>query len=413
MTDTSAQFSVRASATGRILSCGASAWPEGLEFEAGLAPDEEFEVDDSSEYSVMGTAGHEVDRAIVERHLRGVPDELLDEVVLRYGFDADKAAELKRLAWGWVTIWNVLRDIITPMFVESEMRTWIGFSPEDAKLAGYAGFWLTGHPDLSGLVSPEMGAVVDAKSGFVERDFRDQFMAYSLLMRDWLVRHGRPAPKVWKQIVAWTRFSQYEALPLVEDAELTAWSERLAATVARKRHVYAPGDACQYCPRRVGCPAKQQAVRDTALTLVESQLPSTSRELAALYPRIRLIERAVDEYKKLVKQAILSEGAQELPDGSLLAIQKQDRMELDAIKTLEAYANRNGIGMGAAVRDLAGCLTVSKTRVMDLIRASVSRGHKQKEQERFTQELELAGAVRFNQTVSLQVRKKGVDLDGE
>jgi hypothetical protein len=160
---------------------------------------------------------------------------------------------------------------------------------------------LTGHPDVYTLADAlDVDAVIDDwKFGHIHREHRAQMLGYAEII-----------------------FSEHEHVDLIEtnvyyprlnicDTELVSRDDvaemitklDLAEADAGKR--FAPGAECRYCPRRLDCPALGAQRRGAAQAIAEVKPSEISpATLLQLWPQAKMLEQALDSYKKAVKAAL-------------------------------------------------------------------------------------------------------------
>ncbi len=236
----------------------------------------------------------------------------------------------------------------------------------------------------------DTAAINDWKSGRVQRNYRWQLWGYAYDVRETL---GMPRSGRIESALTWVRSGDIEQHGFTE-AELDAMADQHRALESGIGKVYSPGEHCGFCPRRHECGAYADALRTTTAVLAPAgdATGMTAEQLAQLYPRAKLLEKALETYNQLLKAA-LSDGTR-LPigDGRVLHLTEVRRTKLDPSRTLAALR-----AAGWSEADIDACLDVSKSRVEEIAeaagRAMKARGAIKAERERVLKQLEDAGAV--------------------
>lgn len=287
-------ITIRCSTLPRILECTAS-----LE-----TPD--ILIDTTGPEARMGNAAHEFYEKMVRENL-DAPEDMYARAA-EHGV-ADEEEELWRLAWAGVKEWKELRDHLTVVEVEQEM----------ARL--FEGFLLTGHPDALCLLSsdPKTVVIIDWKSGYRECNYTPQLKGYALLSRKRF-----PEAENFRIVLCFTRLGVRDIHEFTA-AEIDAFeAELVALEKGAETKRYAPStENCLYCPRKFVCPARASLLGSAGRDLIAITGEGAKREiapadLAALYPRSRMLKKALEAYETQLREAVEAAGGEiETPDGKI------------------------------------------------------------------------------------------------
>jgi hypothetical protein len=181
--------------------------------------------------------------------------------------------------------------------------------------------------------------------------------------------------------------------------ELEQFRERLVKQHELAGKQFSAGPWCKFCPRWFDCPTRDQYVRAAGNALLEhiGDNQEVSREtLAKLWDRSKVLERALDEYKKAVRVEVDKGGPIELGDGRQLTIQSEERQSFPDAR---AVAERTGI-------DINEFAKVSKTALTTAIKATVPKGKGAKRVRETIADLEALGLVETKTIKILRATKQ-------
>ena len=377
---------IRASSLPRVMACPASM----------RAP--EIDIHASGPEAALGTAVHEVLADLVKERLEALPD--LSPYAKKHGVDED---ELRFLAWRGQCLWREFGPRIDPESVLTEQKL---SAIDTAKNEDGDGdeIELVGHLDVCGLLAgaePPTLVIIDWKSGYVDRDYRDQLMGYALLAR---VPYMLSAKFTNVKIVtAWLRTGAWDVIDLTP-ADIGNFSNRLRDAVNSTSR-YAPDDAhCVFCPRLAECPAREALVRCAADSLYpiaagdDAGILSVRDKLAELYDRVKLLERGLDQYRDALRLSIRADGPLQLPDGRWLTVHERSRetilFDFRAASALAPYLDHNANDISGIITALGpGAITAKKTSLLDAVAARAGRGQKKAAKESAMRDLAAAGCV--------------------
>jgi len=358
----------RASSVPRILRCPASS----------VAPD--IYIDESGEAAAVGSAVHNVLAQVVEEGLTQLPEVGKAAELHRL----EDYAELIRLGWAGVNALEDLRPSISNILgVEKSMAC--------AEFKGTA--------DM--VFESDDGAlcVLDWKSGFADADYADQLMTYAIMARATFGAYER-----YKTIIVWLRSREIE-INSYEIEDLRAWELRWNEVIKSDR--YTPGEHCKWCPRQFDCEARAQMVRAVSKDLVEIEAGQlTTNELADLYPKVLIVEKACKRYKDVLRAAVKDAGTVKLSDGRIMSMEEQEKK---SIKFNKAYSYLMGYFECASIQDLLDVIgksvTLGKKGLLDIIGEGAPRGQKGKRKMAVMDDLEKADAVSSFTSHRLSIKK--------
>ena len=373
------RIAIRASALPRIMAC-----PESL-----TAPD--ILIETTSPEARMGRAVHAVLADVVRGGLEAVPE--LEPYAAKHAVtDLD---ELRMLSWAGVNAWGALREEIDPQLIEERLEGTV------------SGIALSGHADIIGqTIDEETGEVLpvvaDWKTGYLETDYLDQLRAYLSLAWSTINRDASAG----KAIVIWLRERRLEVVDVTSE-DLAAWERDLAARLAHP--TFGPGEHCTYCGRALECPARSQIVRSVVADLSDGEAPGalTPERLAGLYPRVKLVKRALDLYDTALREAVEAAGQLSTGDGRVLTLEDQRRETVlfeRAATALALHLDMLPTDLRAALED---DITVSKKAIEDLAAARADRGLKGKARAEVTTMLREDGAMKATEFKRLVCKKGG------
>jgi len=363
------EITVRPSALPRIFACPSSAAPGPW-------------VESDSEAATLGTALHLVAAAMVTESNCD-----LGEVAQRAEVDVE---ELDRLTGSARRIWGKIESLYPRPRVELHLAT--------STLPGLAG----GTADVVHH-DGETAAVHDWKSGWAVRSYRHQLLGYAWLIRD---AYGMPRSGKIQTSIGWVRSCEIEAHAVTAD-ELDDWGRQFARRLAMVGTVYSPGEACVYCPHRMTCAARRDATASAAAAITGAttdQLADPSA-LAALYPRVKLLEGAIAEYMSTLRAAVRTAGELEIGDGLVLTLEERRRR-----KVVPEIAWDMAVGAGLTTEELWSILEIRATELETAVKSHAPRGLKGKAVVAFMERLTAAGGLLETKYQSLATRRKAEEV---
>lgn len=227
--------------------------------------------------------------------------------------------------------------------------------------------------------------VMDFKTGRKQADYSKQLAGYASLHR---AKHTLPPGEKITTIVLWLRTEEIEVLSY-DNAALDKFEAEYKAKIALAGSVYSPGESCTFCPRQHECAAKNlwRLSSVQSLSTVSKDTAITREVVADLYPKSRMLRAALEHYESVLR-AELEHGPLKTNDGQTLELKEEIRQEIDA---------QTGWGVMSehlTQDELARCIKVGKTALLDAIGKKAPSGSKSQSQRQVMAELHQAGAVK-------------------
>lgn len=359
----------------RILKCPASLQAPDLSI---IGPD-----DDSA---TLGSAAHNVAAQIV----RG-QEWSVDTTAQSYGVEARALAPL---CFAARRIWEKYGPSLRVIAVEKRMSAEV-----------LPGVILDGTADVLaehvGADDPTL-AVLDWKSGNAAGNHRDQLLGYAVLGRiEW------SAAVKFTLIIGWLRDESIEVEQCHRDFGPDDLLERLAKVVEDNRNgkaAFAPSyESCRFCPRQIDCPARtalvRQSVADLEVVSGGSAL-ATPADLARMYPRVKMLEKALKHYEATVRNAVAVAGKLPVGDGTFLTLAERPDTDIDAALALPILQKR------FSLEELAPALTIGKGKLSAVVMQKSKRGFGSKNMKVLLDELAAGGALTISTAQVLKVVKE-------
>jgi hypothetical protein len=313
--------------------------------------------------------GTEVHRAIALR-LQGKPVEPFA------GINAGENEDMVELALAWFQT-GILAGPHKPLTIETEVSI--------------RATSVSGTLDVLVLHSLKRAAVIDWKTTYRDDDHTPQVMAYA-----WLAFQRQPELEV---VDVWVAYLRREGADhkMVTREYAESWMNEFERNTLEHPDVFTPGEHCGRCPRQLGCPALVAMNRQTAITLLDTAGQQiVSREgLAALKPRVAMIEAAIKAYKDILRAEVLTNGPIPTTEGKQLA---KLTKHIDHIHPFRGWAI---LQAEFSDEEIARFLVVKKTEMLTVIGDRTAKG-KAKEQERIMESLRAAGAVSVDKQVEVR-----------
>ncbi len=365
-----------------------SSLPVAFQCPGSVRPaEDEILIKIANEAGPLGSAVHEVMAALVLSHNGDGPD--VRAVAMKHGVDSGDLARL--VAYG-LHAWKALAQYYPDPSTEQEMSY---VTPT---------FTLTGHMDLHA-TGEEWANFLDWKSGYKQPDYFHQLMGYACLL---FVLY--PRITTVRATVVWLRDWTQETM-LVTREDVGQWEESLNERVVRWDGTYTAGAHCQFCPRFAACPARQALVR-SALTDIQATddlfqgadgtiHPSAMPAIVSMYRegKLSVVKGLLKQIDDMILAAIAATGPIDLGNGRELALVPENR---DTIEPLTAWPI---ISDRLSNEELAPCIKIGKTALLDAVGDKAPRGQKAKVKAHLMEELKAAGAVNTTEIKKLWERK--------
>lgn len=342
--------------------------------------------EDAGDVTSGGAAVHEVCEQIVRTSNR--PEDLTP-YVKKHGCDPDF---LGRATWYALKYWEEYRGAFPDPVTEQLME------------ASFGPFTLTGHTDLLSVIADTEARVLDWKAGYrTDVDAEPQMRAYA-----YLACGKYDVPKVSATVV-WLQDRTFQSWAWTRD-ELIDWGLGMIRRIANWDGQFTVGDHCRYCPRFFACPAQQAIVRSTMQSLAVLDDEDAAIELSRvgeLYPAVQNAERLCKAFRDLARKTVEAAGPIPMPDGMELALIPSHR---DTIEPLIAWPV---VSETLDQEALAGCVSISKTKLLKAVAENAERGQKGAEKTLMMESLRAAGAIETRTVESLRVIRRKEEPEQE
>lgn len=368
---------LRCSALPLAFLCPGSVRPEGLV------------LDESGVESALGVAAHEGLGELAETG--HAPWGETGELARRHGVDE---GDLRALLALGVRLW---REVAASFPAASAEQ---GLTYRDPAGA----FVLTGHVDLMSWLSP-LVRIGDWKTGRRDSDYAEQLRGYCVLA----LEAGRAFGVTSAEAFAlWVRDGEAERYLMTWPAA-RAWLARVRDEIVEWDGRYHVGPHCAHCPRAHECPAGLAVVRrDVAAMADESLADLDDDALAGLVPDqlVALLHRAdlaanVGGRVRAAIRGYVQRTGDVVGGGKRLTLQHEERREVDVLAAFPVlYAS------GFDDDDLAEILTISLAAAERIVARKAGRGKGAAASRALDAALESVGAVQFNVTTKLVVKRQ-------
>lgn len=341
----------------------------------------------------IGTAVHEQ----LARSIGGYP--VPEEPFSTYSLDDKQQDEAMVLFLTARKIWTHHLAGLFPIGVEIEREyRW----PDDAN-----GLTLTGHVDVGGwmdTITRHYG-VVDLKTGRNEdEDQIEQLVGYAFLAAK------EQGARVVTAIVFYARSGNWIKRSFTIE-QLEDWYQRFPVSIAKGSLKYSPGGHCVWCPKYHSCPAQQAMTRNVMQTfLADENCEALAKKLdewgadaakpvSMLLEDLPLLSKAEESARAVLRNLIKTKGDLPMPDGRVLTLAEQVRLEIDARAAWPVLRAR------LTEDDMARVLRVSKGELENRVKYKAEKGGKKAAVDQIMQELKDAGAI-SERTVDVMTQRK-------
>jgi hypothetical protein len=284
---------------------------------------------------------------------------------------------------GWASaIWrNQLAALFPNPLVEAELRY------ADADMS------ITGHPDVAAYV-PECREVriLDYKSGFADRDAREQLKGYGLLtlaewpdadqvrVTKWQVRDGRATTEIYTR------------------AQLLNHWDWLKAHAA-DQDTYRPGKHCGDCRRALECDAHNRQIQSLINTAIDAEAikTHTAEDLAVAVEFARALGRRLDSFLDSAKAHVAANGG----EYGRLFLKEETR------KTISFARGRDVLVEAIGEPETMALASIGKTDAEDAVKALAPKGRKGQAADDLIRRLDSVGAITTHTHTKLRVNSHG------
>lgn len=242
--------------------------------------------------------------------------------------------------------------------------------------------------------------ILDWKTSRQRSNVRPQLHGYACCADD---SYGMPRSGCIRVFTVWLRLGQVD-LATMRHVDLDGFREDFANAKRRIGKQFSPGEACTFCPRQLVCEARRDYVRTSAdaLAVVGAGAVPTQRTLLALYPRAKTLENALQQYRKAMRMYLRETGPVSDEQGNTYELQETKRENIDARKAWPVL-----VGQGFSDDELAQCVSMSTTPVMDCAAARAPRGRKKAAKDSLRALLRERGCMSESIVESIKVSKGG------
>lgn len=256
-----------------------------------------------------------------------------------------------------------------------------------------AGLRITGHIDLIA-ISGDVARIGDWKCGRLDSAYVEQLRSYGAM-----VLLNFPQLREVTVTALWVRSEEVENYTMTQ-ADAQAWLERLVSTVVKWDGVYRPSTKnCQYCVRNHECPAGIAQLRRDVAAIFDLELVDASTSLQSM-PAEQIIElrrkaktvaTIADRINNAIREHVLGGNVVEA-NGLSLAIEREERRELDPLKTWVVLEK----DFGFTDEDFAAVVKLGASKVEKRVKENAGKGKGAAAIRGLREKLELAGAVTLN-----------------
>lgn len=357
-------------------------------------------IDGANVAAEIGTAVHEQ----LARMIGGYP--IPDEPFSTYSLNEKQQDEAMVLYLTAKGIWHKHLAGLFPIGVEIEREyEW----PDEAN-----GLNLTGHVDIGGWheASVRHYCVVDLKTGRNEdEDQIEQLVGYAYLAAQ------HQGASVVTAIVFYARSGNWVKRTYTME-QLEDWYQRFPVRIARGAIKYSPGQHCVWCPKYDSCSAQQAMTRNVLHTFfadencdalakkIDEWGEGASKPVAMLVEDLPVLSKAEESARRVLRNLLKTKGDLALPNGKILTIAEQKRVDIDARSAWPVLKQR------LSEDDLAGVIRVSKGELETRVKKNALAGAKKSAFEQIMQELKDNGAT-SERVVEVMSQRKHREGDPE
>ena len=238
--------------------------------------------------------------------------------------------------------------------------------------------------------------VLDWKTGHGKQSHKHQLYGYAHALR---AERGMPESGVITVFPVYLRDGEIDATHL-DSGALDLWAEQLQEKVAQVGKLWGPGEGCKYCPRRLGCEARQVWLGGCGAIVKGSAKTLQAGDLAALWPRVKEVEKACADYKAALRSVIETHGEQDMGEGLVAYLQERKEATVDP-----AAARQVLLDSGWSKKMFQDALKMSKTSITKIIEQKSEKGQAAKNKREILQRLDAAGALHYKTTKRLATKR--------
>lgn len=325
----------------------------------------------------LGTAVHEYMTAYISHSIKlGETDTLFESLAVKYHVDID---ELRKLSYITVKLWQTVEGEFPDPQIEVALEH------------RHESLLLTGHIDvLSYDAHEKLVCVYDHKTGWTDADHHHQLMSYGYLA----LQQFPDAERVHVVVGRSRDFVTDHATHTRE--QVNEWLSVLLQRIYDS--AYNPGKHCSYCPRRLTCPAYRDWIQTAMHIVLDApdshanhdlrQREDYAAQIQRIYEAKATLSKALDEVQDILK-TLATESMGSIPCGQnyLLRIESSPRTEILFSKAWDLIR--------PIIPDdqLDSIISISKKKLIDLVRSQAGRGQKKHAEDDFLAQLESKQAL--------------------
>lgn len=239
---------------------------------------------------------------------------------------------------------------------------------------------MSGTADIYAQINERKGCVIDVKAGFVSKDYSDQVKSYAMM----LLAKFQTLEQI-TVLVMYAKLNKVETFHFKKDDARNYFNLIKETIKIDKKEV---GDHCAYCPRRYECKEKQAVLRGTIAQLSVAK----TIDFAEVHEKVMLIKKALANYDDLFKQEVEAKGELRIGTATYY-IDKKVKDKIDLTKCLP--------NLLAEFEKLPEILSISETKLKELVQEKAPKGSKKVEWEAFQQNAKSAGWTTEEETSRL------------
>lgn len=336
-----------------------------------------YDVQPDLEAARLGTAVHEYLAAQIAGTIPlGESDEMFDALAIKHHVEKESLRMLTMIA---SKLWQQIADWFPQPQIE------VAISHQFPMLR------LSGHIDVLSYIPQEQLIVVnDHKTGWVDADHYHQVMGYGFL-----ALQQYPEAERVHIVVSRVRDFQTDHETYTRE-QIMGWAETMLRRIAEP--VYNPGKHCSFCPRRLTCPAYRDWIHSAMHIVLDApdshanhdlrKRPDYAEQIQRIYEAKATLSKALDEVQDILK-TLATESMGSIPCGQnyLLRIESSPRTEILFSKAWDLIR--------PIIPDdqLDSIISISKKKLIDLVRSQAGRGQKKHAEDDFLAQLESKQAL--------------------
>jgi len=354
----------RASSDNLFMKCPGAAYPA----------EDEILVNPVDDAGIVGTCVH----MLLEDHLCNRLGEF-DHYQSAYGLNDAQMKEVEiMVAIGarWVREYTEGWELLMSELLMSEQRDEIEY---------------TGHADII-YASDDTLIVVDWKTTRLEdADYHNQMMRYL-----WLAGQIYPDQEKFQSIVVFLRDKTETRSMIYSRNDLEDYHDSYIEKVEGwDQKTYNPGGHCHYCPRALTCPARLAELQFIGQSIGPFDEPRdldgvNDATLVELYQKVKSYEKFSKSATEAIRLRVEHSGDRLGGDEKDLVLKETCRTVIDVKAAWEVLQSTMDD------TQLAKCLSISKTKMLDAAAENAPHGKKKLFKEQLMESLDAAGALAIN-----------------